>query len=146
MISKFIQSKLGIKKQNYDVTKQFQNSWAPKLSWAKLCLGSDGNLHIVKCNIFSEVEGKHTLLALKWDSFYKHASCKKVHKNIGNNVKKGDWYYSKVFRHAKNQKLFTSYNSESVINQFANGKAKKKARKVCNLAQSCIHCDKDVSC
>jgi len=32
-ISKFIQFKLRIKKQNNDATKQFQNSWAPKLSW-----------------------------------------------------------------------------------------------------------------
>ncbi len=108
-----------------------------------MCLGSDGNLYIVKCNIYSEVEGKHKLLAPSEILFVNMQVAKK---NIGNNVKKGDWYYSKVFRHAKNQKLFASYNHESVINQIANEKAKEKARKVCNLAQSCICCTKDVTC
>jgi hypothetical protein len=36
-------------------------------------------------------------------------------------VKKGDWYYSKVSRHAKNKKLFTSHSRESIVAQVANG-------------------------
>jgi hypothetical protein len=47
------------------------------------------------------MEGKDQLLLPKWDSLYKHASHKKPKKNIGIDVKKGDWYYSKVSRHAK---------------------------------------------
>jgi len=63
-------------------------------------------------------------------------------------VNKGDWYYSKVFRHAKNKKMFASYNSESVINQFANGKAKKERKEglqfgtiLHSLQQGCLMLD-----
>jgi hypothetical protein len=42
------------------------------------------------------LEGKYKLLALKWAFLYKHACCKKVDKNIEIDMKKGDWYYSKV--------------------------------------------------
>lgn len=43
-------------------------------------------------------------------------------------MKKGDWYYSKVIKHAKNQKLFASYNRESVINQIAKWEGKKESK------------------
>ncbi len=75
-------------------------------------------------------KGNINYLLLNEILFVNMQSRKKVNKNIGNNVKKEDWYYSKVFRHAKNQKLLASYNHESVINQIANGKAKEKAKKV----------------
>jgi hypothetical protein len=43
------------------------------------------------------VEGKDHLLLPKWDSLYKHACYKKLEKNIGIDVKKGDWYYFQRF-------------------------------------------------
>jgi hypothetical protein len=45
--------KLATKKQNYDSITKFQECWVAKLSWAKLCLKVDGNLHIIKCKIYS---------------------------------------------------------------------------------------------
>ncbi len=78
-----------------------------------MCVGSNGNLHTIKCRICSEVERKYNLFP-KWGSFYKHASDKKVENNIGTNVLKGDWYYLKVYKHAKNQKLFVFYSHEYV--------------------------------
>jgi len=59
------------------------------------------------------VEGKYNLF-LKWGSFYKHAGDKKVENNIEIDALKGDWYYLKVSKHAKNQKLFVSYSHEYV--------------------------------
>jgi hypothetical protein len=50
----------------------------------------------IKCKICNEVERKDKLLVPKWDSFCKHASCKKINKNIGIYVKKKDCYYSKI--------------------------------------------------
>jgi hypothetical protein len=41
-------------------------------------------------------------------------------------VKKGDWYYSKVSRHANNLKLLVFCNYESVATQVANGMAREK--------------------
>jgi hypothetical protein len=35
-----------------------------KLPWAKLFVGLDDNLHIIKCKICSEVEGKYKLIFL----------------------------------------------------------------------------------
>ncbi len=31
-------------------------------------------------------------------------------KNMGSNVKKGDWFYFKVCKHVKNQKTFAFYS------------------------------------
>ncbi len=67
---------------------------------------------------------------LKWDFFCKHAHRKKTKKNIGTNVKKWDWYYSKVSRHAKNKKLFTFRSHESIVAQVVNGVIGEKAQKV----------------
>jgi hypothetical protein len=63
--------------------------------WVELCLGSNGNLHTIKCRICSEVEGKDKIFATKLDSLCKHVGQNKAERNIGNNVKKGDWYHFK---------------------------------------------------
>jgi hypothetical protein len=49
-------------------------------------------------------------------------------------VKKGDWYYSKVCRHANNLKLLAFCNYESVATQVANGMAREKTRKIVQFA------------
>jgi hypothetical protein len=56
----------------------------------------------------------------------KHASRKKAKKSIGTNVKKGDWYYSKDFKHAKNHKLLVSHSHEFVATQVTNGEVGEK--------------------
>jgi hypothetical protein len=43
-----------------------------KLPWAELFVRLDDNLHIIKCKICIEVEGKHKLIVFKWDSSCKH--------------------------------------------------------------------------
>jgi hypothetical protein len=73
------QSKLGVKKRNYDAIRKFQDSWVLKPPWVELCVGSNGDLHTIKSRICSEVEGKYSLFP-KWGSFYKHVSDKKVEK------------------------------------------------------------------
>jgi exoribonuclease II len=80
------------------------------------------------------VEGKDEVLSIKWDSLAKHVGCKKPKNDIGTNVKKGDWYYSKVCKHAKNQKLFTYHGNEFIITQVAHGVVGKNVRKVVQFA------------
>jgi len=67
-----------------------------------MCLCLNGNFHIDKCRICNEVEGKDRFLFPKWDFLCKQIGDKKFDKNIGIDVKKGDWYYLKVCKHAKN--------------------------------------------
>ncbi len=62
--------------------------------------------------------------------FCKHVRRKKVEKNIGTNVRKRDWYYSKVSKHAKNKKLLAFCSHESIAAQVANGVVRKKAQKI----------------
>ncbi len=109
-----------------------------------MSLGSKGNLHVIKCKICSVVERKNKLFVPKWDSICNHVRHMKANKNIGNGVKKRDWYYSKVCKHAKNWKLHASYSCESVVARALNGLVRKKAWKVCNLSQYCICCSKDI--
>ncbi len=42
------------------------------------------------------------MLFIKWDFLAKHVGHRKSTKDIGIDVKKGDWYYFKVCKHAKN--------------------------------------------
>jgi hypothetical protein len=139
-----VYSKLRTKKGNYDAIKMFQDFLIGKLPWTCLSLGSKGNLHATKCKICSVVERKNKLFVPKWNYICKHAKHMKANKNIGTSVKKRDWYYSNVCKHAKNWKLHAFYNCESVIARVVNGLIRKKARKVHNLSQYCICCSKDI--
>jgi hypothetical protein len=49
-------------------------------------------------------------------------------------VKKGDWYYPKVSKHAKNKKLLAFYSREFVDAQVANCFVGKKLQKVVQFA------------
>ncbi len=73
------------------------------------------------------------MLFTKWDYLAKHVGCRKVAKDIGTHVKKGDQYYTKFCRHAKNQKLFASHGHESIATQVTHGVARKNAKKVVNF-------------
>lgn len=88
-------------KRNYDTNRKFKEFWHVKLPWTRFYLGSNGSLHTIKCKIYSKVERKDKILATKWDSFCKHVGWQKVLNNIGINVKKGEWYYSKYCKHTK---------------------------------------------
>jgi hypothetical protein len=85
-----IPSKVGIKKRNYDAIRKFQDRSVIELPWVELSIRKDGTLHIVKCRICIEVDGKDKLLVSKWDSFCKHVGHKKALKNVGSSVKKRD--------------------------------------------------------
>ncbi len=74
------------------------------------------------------------MLSTKWDSLTKHAGHRKVAKVIGTDVKKRDWYYFKVYRHANNHKLFVFHGYESIITQVAHGVFRENARKVVQFA------------
>jgi hypothetical protein len=52
-----VPSKLIVHTKNYDAFRKFQDSWPIKLPWVEFCLGSNVNLHIIKCSVCSEVEG-----------------------------------------------------------------------------------------
>jgi hypothetical protein len=83
---------------------------------------------------------------VEWDSLAKHVGRKKVTKDIKTNVKKRDWYYYKVCKHAKNEKLFASHGPEFITTQVAYGMIKENAKKWSNLPLCCICCSKDVLC
>jgi hypothetical protein len=80
------------------------------------------------------MEGKDKILDVKWDSLCKHVSQRKTKNNIGTNVKRGDWYYSKYCKHAKNHKLLASHNHRNVATQPANGMVRENQKKVVQFA------------
>jgi hypothetical protein len=69
---------------------------------------------IVKCRVCIEVEGKNKILVAKGDSICKHEGCHKAMRNMEFDVKKRDWFYSKVCKYAKNQKTFASHSKETI--------------------------------
>jgi hypothetical protein len=95
-----------------------------------LFVGENGTSHIVKCRVCIEVKGKNKILATKWDSLCKHAIHQKVVGNMGFDVKKGDWFYSNVCKHAKNQITLTSRSWKTIDAQLACGMVGEKTSKV----------------
>ncbi len=75
------------------------------------------------------MEGKDKLLALKWAFLYKHACCKKVDKNNKIDMKKGDWYYSKVCMLRTKNCLFPI--AMKVLLPKLGGMARKKSKESC---------------
>jgi hypothetical protein len=75
------------------------------------------------------MEGKDKIFATKLDSFYKHVGQSKAERNIGTNVKKGDWYHFKDW-HAKNYKLLGFHSHGNVSTRLVNGMAQENRRKV----------------
>jgi hypothetical protein len=45
------------------------DSWATKLPYSWLSIRSNGSLHVIKCRLSNELEGKDKLFVPKWDSF-----------------------------------------------------------------------------
>lgn len=70
------------KKKNYNFTQKFQESCVAKLPWLKCVWGLNGCLYIVKCKIYSQIEGKNKLLAFKWDLLCKHVGHTKAQKDM----------------------------------------------------------------
>jgi len=61
------------------------------------------------------VQWKDKIFATKLDSLCKHVGWTKTKRNIGTNVKKGDWYHFKDSRHAKNYKLLVFVAMEMLL-------------------------------
>lgn len=55
-------------------------------------------------------------------------------KKTTTNVKKGDLYYSRNCKHAKNHKLFVFHNRQIVASQLGNGDVREMGRKVVQFA------------
>jgi hypothetical protein len=73
------------------------------------CRGRWNLAHCQMQGLYQGRRGKKKLV-VKWDSFCKHVGRQKAERNMGSNVKKRDRFYSKVYKHAKNQIIFASYS------------------------------------
>ncbi|KAG0573501.1 hypothetical protein KC19_VG183600 [Ceratodon purpureus] len=95
------------RKKDYDSTRKFQEVWAVKLPWAEGILGSDGVLHMVKCNPCTIFNKKPCIMAPKWDMLVKHKGRRTTDKDIPKyGVKKGQFYISSDCKHRKNMRLY----------------------------------------
>ncbi len=52
----------------------FQNVWVAKLPWAKVVLGANGKMIMVRCKICTNVENQEKLLMPKFDEFHEPTS------------------------------------------------------------------------
>jgi hypothetical protein len=84
------------------------------------------------------VEGENKMLYAKWDSLAKYIGRKKATNDIMIDVKKKDWYYYKVRKHAKNQKLFASHGREFIAIQVAHMWLDIMQKQWSNLPLCCI--------
>ena len=84
------------------------------MPWAKLFQGADGLYEYVKCAVCSTIIGKPKLMGPKWDTLSKHNGKRKATKNLGNGVKKGQWYIAKNCKHLRFERIFAA---QSIVNE-----------------------------
>jgi hypothetical protein len=98
------------------------------LPWAKLFRGVDGLYEYVKCAVCSTIIEKPKNMGPKWDTLSKHSGKRKATKNLGNSVKKGQWYIAKNCKHLRFEKIFAAQSTVTVAQQLAVVK-RERARK-----------------
>jgi hypothetical protein len=74
----------------YEFIWKFFISWAMKLPWVELQIGSYGHAYIVRYKVCLYMEHKNKILTLNWDSFQIYVSCKKIEK-VWVGWKRGAW-------------------------------------------------------
>jgi hypothetical protein len=51
----------------WELNQNFQDIWVAKLLWAKIVIGEDGRLSMVRCKVCNVVEHHEKLLVPKFD-------------------------------------------------------------------------------
>ncbi len=62
-------------KMKWELNQNFQDIWVAKLLWAKIVIGEDGRLSMVRCKVCNVVEHHEKLLVPKFDGLQKHVGC-----------------------------------------------------------------------
>jgi uncharacterized protein Veg len=102
-------------KENDESKRKFQDSWATKLPWIEMNIGSDRLLHVVKCDIFLVINGCEKILASKLDTLTKHNGRHKTNKVLKTlAAKKSSWFITKHYKHTKNKKSYASHNKYAI--------------------------------
>ncbi|KAG0572981.1 hypothetical protein KC19_VG138700 [Ceratodon purpureus] len=116
-------------KRSYESSRRFQESWATKMPSAELHRGPDGLYETVLCLSCTSIRGQITTLAAKWDTLQKHAGKRKAKKDMPRiGVKEGQWFMDKNCKHARNERIWASRRSSTVIEQVCAVKG-ERARK-----------------
>jgi hypothetical protein len=80
-------------KNIYVVSCKFKNVWANQFPWANMLRIESGEVHHVKCMVYSLVRGK----------------------------KHGDWYVNKKCSHTKNEVAYSKKNCITIVEQVQGG-------------------------
>ncbi len=102
-------------KENDEMKHKFQDSWATKLPWIEMNIGSDRLIHVVKCNIFLVIDGCDKILASKSDTLTKHNGRHKTNKDLKTfSTKKSSWFITKHYKHTKNNKWYANHSKYAI--------------------------------
>jgi hypothetical protein len=99
----------------------FQNVWVAKLPWAKVVLGANGKMIMVRCKICTNVENQEKLFMPKFDGLYKHVGhCKVTIVKLG--VAMGVYYMSSMSQHLNNERQYAlKHGKTSILDQMEVG-------------------------
>ncbi len=103
-----------MKIKKYDGTQKFHDVWTIQLSWAKLVLDENGQMHRFFIWYAHLWKGKKKLLAPKLDSLFKHQGHCKTKVSMPK-IDVYTFYFNKDFVHAKNEHCYTIANHYSIL-------------------------------
>ena len=117
-------------KKSYEASRKFQDTWAARLPWAELHQGGDGLYDLVKCLVYTVIEGRDKILGPKWDTLMKHGGKRKATHDMPNGPKKDKWYQDKNCRHVKNERIFAAKSRTTFLEQVTEVKGERDRKQI----------------
>jgi hypothetical protein len=117
----------------------FQNVWSAKLPWVEFVVDKQGKVNLVRCKVFSKINGKAKMFAPKIESLHKHVGKKKALMVVLGVCGAREYYMSKDSVHAKNETwLYAIARKDSTFKQAYHAVVGKKKKKLMQFS-TCFH-------
>jgi hypothetical protein len=103
-------------KKNNVISCKCKNVWVNQFPWANMLKSESGEVHHVKCMVYSFVRGKDVVLGSKIDTLEKHVRKAKDLKDMLHLGKKhGEWYVNKKCSHTKNEFAYSKKSCITIV-------------------------------
>jgi hypothetical protein len=104
------------RKAQWQVIRNFQDTWTTKFPWVEPVIREENKLHHVRCKFCIDVEYREKLLVLKLDGLHKHSGRRKCKcAKLGQIV--GEYYTNFNTQHTKNSRVYCTTRPNSVLDQ-----------------------------
>jgi len=96
--------------------------WVNQFPWANMLKNESGEVHHVKCMVYSFVKAKDVILGSKVNTFENHVGKARDVQDMPHLGKKhGEWYVNKNCCHTKNEVVYSKKSYITIVEQVQGG-------------------------